>query len=218
MIAVIDYGMGNIHSLLKAISLFTDQFVFTDSVSEAEKCDTWILPGDGHFFKAMENLEKQNFLKALEKHTLENKKLLGICIGFQILFEDSDEVPKGKGAILKGLGFLKGNIRKFQPLPNQKVPHMGWNKITLPRKNSSVLLKDFRHDPYFYFIHSYRPTQTELQFSPGICRYLGEGFPAIVEKGSIFGTQFHPEKSSKSGLKVLENFLKHAGYVSHSSN
>lgn len=207
MIAVLDFGMGNIHSLLKAISLYTDKFIFTNNPEEIRKADKLILPGDGHFDKAMQNLKEAGFIEPIKEHVQKEKPLLGICIGYQVLFEDSDETSK-KGQIINGLSLVRGKIRKFDGKPTIKVPHMGWNKLFEIKSKSSKLLKGIQNESFMYFIHSYRPTGVDRLDSTANCRYYGESFTAVVEKGAVMGTQFHPEKSDKLGLKILNNFLE----------
>ncbi|BDA79746.1 imidazole glycerol phosphate synthase subunit HisH [Leptospira kobayashii] len=208
MIAVLDFGMGNIHSLLKAVSLYTDKFEFTSDLDKIRKADKIILPGDGHFDKAMENLNASGFSEVLKEHVAANKPLLGICIGYQVLFEDSDETSK-KGQLIGGLGFIRGKIRKFEGKPSlTKVPHMGWNKLFEIKAKSTKLLKGIQNESFMYFIHSYRPVGVDRTDATANCRYYGESFPAVVEKGSVFGTQFHPEKSDKLGLQIIKNFIE----------
>ncbi|TGK37995.1 imidazole glycerol phosphate synthase subunit HisH [Leptospira andrefontaineae] len=208
MIAVLDYGMGNIHSCLKAISLFTKDFSYTKEPSVLKEADAIILPGDGHFDKAMRNLNESGLRTFVDDHVKAEKPLFGICIGFQILFEDSDEVVSGnKNTTVPGLGYIKGKIRKFKG-KNYKVPHIGWNKLYQRNPSKSNLLKNLEDESFAYFIHSYRPVGVESSAITGFCDYYGEKFPAVVEKGNVFGTQFHPEKSYSFGLKILENFIQ----------
>lgn len=206
MIAVIDFGMGNIHSCLKAISLYTDNFVLTTNPEDLKKASGIVLPGDGAFEKAMFNLNELGFTKSIHD-AIENKiPLFGICIGFQILFEDSEETTE-EGKLVKGLGLIKGHIRKFKQR-SYKVPHMGWNKLIVNTRKKSILLNEVQNGEYMYFIHSYRPVDADPSFVTANCNYAEEKFPVIVEKESIFGTQFHPEKSDKEGLKILRNFIR----------
>ncbi|EQA35411.1 imidazole glycerol phosphate synthase, glutamine amidotransferase subunit [Leptospira inadai serovar Lyme str. 10] len=208
MIAVLDYGMGNIHSCLKAISLYTNEFCYTKDPETILSSSALILPGDGHFDKAMTNLRQSGLKEVVDKHVQSGKPLLGICIGFQILFEDSDETSSTnlKGTV-EGLGYIKGKVRKFRG-KNFKVPHIGWNRLIKRRPKETLLLKEIPDESFVYFIHSYRPTDVEGKAITGLCQYYGEKFPAVIEKGNIFGTQFHPEKSHSTGLKILENFIK----------
>ena len=190
MIAVIDFGMGNIHSCLKAISLYTNDFKLTTDPKDLENASGIVLPGDGAIHKA---IEKQI-------------PLFGICIGFQILFEDSEESTVNE-KLISGLGLIKGHVRKFK-LRSYKVPHMGWNKLIFNNKKNSKLLEDVQNGEYMYFIHSYRPVDADSSAITANCSYAEEKFPVIVERNNIFGTQFHPEKSDKEGLKILRNFIR----------
>jgi glutamine amidotransferase len=206
MISVVDFGMGNIHSILKAISLYTDQFQLTSNPKDIETSTGIILPGDGAFEKAMYNLNELGMVTQIQKAVQNKIPLFGICIGFQILFDDSEESTTFGKHVL-GLGLLKGKIRKFTA-PNYKVPHMGWNKLIFNSRKKTKLLQNVVDSAYMYFIHSYRPISAELDCVTASCDYADETFPVIVEKDNIYGTQFHPEKSDKEGLKILENFIK----------
>ena len=183
MIAVIDFGMGNIHSCLKAISLYTDNFKLTTDPKDLENASGIVLPGDGAFEKAMSNLEELGFIDSIHKAIEKKIPLFGICIGFQILFEDSEESTE------------KGKL-------------MGWNKLIVNARKKSTLLNEVQNGEYMYFIHSYRPVDADQSFVTANCNYAEEKFPVIVEKENIFGTQFHPEKSDREGLKILRNFIR----------
>lgn len=206
MIAVIDFGMGNIHSCLKAISLYTNDFKLTTDPRDLETATGIILPGDGAFEKAMFNLGELGFLDSIRGAIEKQIPLFGICIGFQILFEDSEESTVND-KLVTGLGLIKGHVRKFR-LRSYKVPHMGWNKMIFNNKKKSRLLEDVQNGEYMYFIHSYRPVDADPSSVTASCNYAEEKFPVIVEKENIFGTQFHPEKSDKEGLKILRNFIR----------
>lgn len=206
MIAVIDFGMGNIHSCLKAISLYTDDFKLTTDPKDLENASGIVLPGDGAFEKAMFNLGELGFIESIHKAIEKQIPLFGICIGFQILFEDSEESTVNE-KLISGLGLIKGHVRKFK-LRSYKVPHMGWNKLIFNNKKNSKLLEDVQNGEYMYFIHSYRPVDADSSAITANCNYAEEKFPVIVERNNIFGTQFHPEKSDKEGLKILRNFIR----------
>lgn len=208
MIAVLDFGMGNIHSCLKAFSLYSDDVVFTRDHDLIQKADKLVLPGDGAFAKAMSNLQDQGLMEIILTHVSQGKPLLGICIGYQILFQDSDEDMKRPGNLVRGLGLITGQIRKFREKKNMKVPHMGWNRLKNLQPKSTKILKDVSEGSFMYFIHSYRPIGTDRKQVTAYCNYYGESFPAVVEYENVFGTQFHPEKSDQLGLKILENFVR----------
>lgn len=206
MIAVLDFGMGNIHSIIKAISQFTNEYQLTSDPEIVKKSKAIVLPGDGAFEKAMYNLEETGLKSAILESVQRGTYLFGICIGFQLLFEDSEETTT-KGKLQKGLGIIKGNVKKF-PGKTYKVPHMGWNKIYFNSKSKHSLLNNVPNESYMYFIHSYRPVQSETEAVVANCKYGNEKFPVIVEKQNIFGTQFHPEKSGQFGLNILKNFIE----------
>lgn len=206
MIAVIDFGMGNIHSCLKAFSNFTNEFELVSTPEKLETAKGIVLPGDGAFERAMENLESMGFAPVIRKKVAEGVPLFGICIGFQLLYESSEEsVTAGK--LVPGFGFLKGHVRRFRGRVH-KVPHMGWNKLLVNRRKENRILQDIKDGEYMYFIHSYRPVDTDSKSVCASCSYYDEKFPVVVEKDNIFGTQFHPEKSHSEGLKILKNFIK----------
>ncbi|MCB1191114.1 MAG: imidazole glycerol phosphate synthase subunit HisH [Leptospiraceae bacterium] len=206
MIAVIDFGMGNIHSCLKAISLFTPDCKLTNSALDIKEAKGIILPGDGAFESAMKNLDKLGLIKPLNDFVKSGRPIFGICIGYQIFFEESEE-SREKGKLVKGLGFIKGKIKLFHGKP-YKVPHMGWNKLIFKNsKKEKRLLKDVSNGAYMYFIHSFRPVSVNKNAVVATCSYYEEEFPVIIEKNNLYGTQFHPEKSDKDGLKILKNFI-----------
>ncbi|MEM7180395.1 MAG: imidazole glycerol phosphate synthase subunit HisH [Spirochaetota bacterium] len=204
MIAVIDFGMGNLHSCLKAVARYSKDFSLINQPEQMLKAKAVILPGDGAFDAAMRNLHALGFIGPLRDFVSSGGYLFGICIGFQILFEDSDEDLSGKGDLIPGLGFIPGNIRRFRGKP-YTVPHMGWNQILISRKNK--ILKNIARNEYMYFIHSYRATEVPADAVVANCDYYEEKFPVVIEKDNLFGTQFHPEKSDYEGLKILENFI-----------
>lgn len=200
MIYVLDYGLGNLRSVVKAFELYTDNVVLTDDPSCIKKADAVVLPGDGAFGKAMENLTNGGFVGPLLEFINNGRPLMGICVGFQILFDSSVEF-----GFHKGLGVVPGKIVKFNEV-NKKVPHMGWNDVTFTKQGKYLV--DIPQNSYFYFIHTYYPVIEDESYSAGICAYQDESFTCIIEKDNLVGTQFHPEKSHKWGLKIVENFVK----------
>jgi imidazole glycerol-phosphate synthase subunit HisH len=205
MIAVVDFGMGNIHSCLKAISKFTDDFQLIHSPKELDKASGIVLPGDGAFERAISNLQTMGMADKLISMVQKGVPLFGICIGFQLLFQESNETVTHDGFV-EGLGLIRGKVVKFKG-KNYKVPHMGWNKLILSKKQGKIL-ENIENGSYMYFIHSYRPVAVEESAVTAKCSYYDESFPVVIEKDNIFGTQFHPEKSDKMGLKILENFIR----------
>ncbi|EMM74507.1 putative imidazole glycerol phosphate synthase, glutamine amidotransferase subunit [Leptospira weilii str. 2006001855] len=160
MIAILDYGMGNIHSCIKAVSLYTKDFVYTKNRETIENSKALILPGDGHFDKAMENLSSTGLRETIDKHVNSGKPLFGICIGFQILFESSEEIAQDtKKERIEGLGYIKGKVKKFQG-KDFKVPHIGWNRLQIRRKDKSILLKGISDQSFFI---SSIPTDRRVQ-------------------------------------------------------
>lgn len=200
MIAIIDYGMGNIHSVQKALEHFGAKTVVTNNPKDIESSDKAILPGVGAFDDAMSELKKQKLIAALNKHISQKKIFLGICLGMQLLLENSEEANKSKG-----LGILKGKVRRFEDRKGFVVPHMGWNQLKIKNKNCP-LLKDTPDNSYVYFCHSYYPEPKDKNIIAAVTDY-GVDFTSILWQDNIYGVQFHPEKSQRVGLKILENFV-----------
>ncbi|ACV24525.1 imidazole glycerol phosphate synthase subunit HisH [Methanocaldococcus fervens] len=194
MIGIIDYNAGNLRSIQKAVELY-DKAVIINNSEELLACDKIILPGVGNFGSAMENLSK---LKGTIYKIVDDKvPFLGICLGMQILFEESEE-KKG----IEGLGIIKGNVVKFKDV--EKLPHMGWNNVKIIK--DCPLFEGIKDNSYFYFVHSYHVNPSE-DCVVGITEY-GREFPSVINKGNVYATQFHPEKSGKIGLKMIENFVE----------
>jgi len=200
MIAIIDYGMGNIHSVQKALELFGAKTTVTNNPEEIRAADKAVLPGVGAFDDAMLELKKQDLISALNEYIKNRRPFLGICLGMQLLFEESEEASESKG-----LGILKGKVKRFTELKGLKVPHMGWNQLKIV---SSVcpLLKNIPDNSYMYFCHSYYPEPKDRNSSAATTDY-GREFSSVVWQDNVYGVQFHPEKSQKTGLKMLENFV-----------
>ena len=199
-IAIIDYGMGNIHSVQKALESFKAETIVTNKPEIIRNCDKVVLPGVGAFDDAIQELKKQNIIPALLNHIKEKKPFLGICLGLQFLFEASEEAPA-----VKGLGVLKGKVVKFQNKKGFKVPHMGWNQ--LKKEAVCPLLKDVTDNAYVYFCHLYYPQPADRKIIAATTNYLTD-FAAVVWKDNLFGVQFHPEKSQEVGLKMIKNFVE----------
>jgi len=199
MIAIIDYGMGNIHSVKKALELYGAKTKVTNNPKEISACGKIVLPGVGAFGDAMLELDKQG-LSALIKSEVKNKKpFLGICLGMQLLFEKSEEAAKSKG-----LGIIKGTVKRFT-VAGLKVPHMGWNQLRR-KKEDCPLLEGIADNSYVYFCHSYYPEPADKDTIAATTDY-GINFTSIVWQDNVYGAQFHPEKSQSTGLKMLENFV-----------
>lgn len=200
MIAVIDYGVGNLFSVEKALLQFADDVVVTGDEKLILAADKLVLPGVGDFGECMSNLEATGLIPAIRKKIADGTPLLGICIGEQILFEGSEESP---GA--KGLGLFKGMVRRINA-PGLKVPHMGWNSVNFSEPKHP-LFKDLGEHPYFYFVHSYHCVPEDGSVITAVTEY-GEQLTAAVAKDNVMATQFHPEKSGDVGLQVLKNFIE----------
>lgn len=196
MIGILDYGMGNVRSVQKAIEYLGESAVISGDFSLLDRCDRLILPGVGSFGAGMEELTKRGLDGYLRLRADDETPVLGICLGMQFLLEKSFE--EGEHA---GLGFCKGDVVRFT---RGKVPQIGWNSVFSLR---SPLFEGIPENSYFYFVHSYH-ARTEKKFSIATCNYF-EDYPAAVWNGkSVYGTQFHPEKSGDAGLALLKNFLK----------
>jgi imidazole glycerol-phosphate synthase subunit HisH len=199
MIGIVDYGMGNLFSVSKALERLNADYFISGDKDELLSADALLLPGVGSFRDAMEVLQ----VDTIKEFAASGKPLLGICLGMQLLFEDSDE-----NGFTKGLGLLPGHVRRFSGTneagETYKVPHMGWNKLKFV--NSSPLLEGLEED-YVYFVHSYYVDAENSEVLLAKANYHEE-VSAVVGKDNIFGMQFHPEKSSKLGMALLSNFLR----------
>jgi len=200
-IQVLDYGSGNLFSICDSITrLSSDARVSVGSSYEKGKVDALILPGVGSFTSAQRILS-ENREAILEDIGETGMPVLGICLGMQLMFEKSDE---GEG---DGLGLFPGNVKRFALSPTRKVPHMGWNTINFAKTNSK-LLRGLDDSSWVYYVHSFYPEPEDDDATSAWTDYEGQRFPATVESGKIFGTQFHPEKSHDAGSKIISNFLK----------
>ena len=194
-IVIIDYGMGNLHSVNKAMKYVGAEVEVTSEVTKIAKADKVILPGVGAFGDCMLNLEKYGLVPVIKETLASGKPFLGICLGLQLLFEGSEEAPG-----IKGLGFFKGQVEKIKT--DLKVPHMGWNSLIL--KTPSPLLAKAA-DGYVYFVHSFHAVPEDKGIITAVCNY-GTEVTAAVGRGNVQAVQFHPEKSSKVGLGILQSF------------
>ncbi len=199
----LDFGMGNIRSLQKAFEYLGQPVRVCNQADEIKSADAILLPGDGAFGTAMKEIKSRGFYNEIKNHYEQNKPILGVCIGFQILFSGSTEFGQQKG-----FNFLEGEFDKIKT--KFPVPHIGWSKTKI--LEGSRLLLDIPNDSYFYYVHSYGLKKTKVKdidntWITGECTY-GEKFISVVEKNNLFGVQFHPEKSQEVGLKLLKNFLK----------
>lgn len=196
MIAVIDYGRGNLGSVEKALGRLGMRAIVTQDPRVIEDARALVLPGDGAFHDAMGNLQALGLLDPLRAALDEGRPFLGICLGYQLLFTESEEFGQGKG-----LDLIPGVVRRFPP--GLKVPHMGWN--TVEHTGGLAIFDGIPSGAHFYFVHSYYPVTADAALEVATCTY-GVTFPAAVGRGALFATQFHPEKSQRWGLRLLENF------------
>ncbi|MBQ9991428.1 MAG: imidazole glycerol phosphate synthase subunit HisH [Lachnospiraceae bacterium] len=200
MVAIIDYDAGNIKSVEKAIAFLGKEAVITRNPSEILAADQVILPGVGSFGDAMEKLHSYKLVPVIKEVVERQIPFLGICLGLQLLFEKSEESPG-----IDGLGILPGLIRRFPNMEGLKIPHIGWNSLEF--KGNGRLFQDISEGTYVYFVHSYYLEAEEAEIITAVSEY-GVTIHASIEQGNVFACQFHPEKSSETGLKMLDNFLK----------
>lgn len=199
-IAVIDYGMGNLHSVMKGLSKVRVPAVLTDKPAVIKKCAGILLPGVGAFKDAMKEIKNRKLLSFLKKQAAGGVPFMGICLGMQLLFDESEEFGKHSG-----LGLIKGAVRRFEG-KKLKIPHMGWNQGKFEKK--SLLMKGIKDDYLFYFVHSYRVIPEDKKCILTSTEYGGVKFASSVEQGNVCGFQFHPEKSGEPALKIYGNFYR----------
>lgn len=197
MIVLIDYGVGNLYSVAKAVASVGGDVKLSNSADDLKRAEKIILPGVGAFGDCMKNLAATGLIPTIEREVRGGKKILGICVGLQILFAGSEESPN-----VDGLKIFGGQIRRIRA-KGLKIPHMGWNCVTF---GDSKLFAGLSGKPYFYFVHSYHAAPDNTNIISATTTY-GETVTAAVEHENIFATQFHPEKSGDVGLHVLKNFV-----------
>ncbi|MCC8142044.1 MAG: imidazole glycerol phosphate synthase subunit HisH [Lachnospiraceae bacterium] len=200
MTSIIDYDAGNLKSVEKALAFLGEESVITRDPETILGADRVILPGVGNFGDAMEQLNRLGLTEVIREVARRQIPFLGICLGLQLLFESSEESP---GA--EGLGILKGRILRIPDTEGLKIPHIGWNSLTL--EHEGRLFEGFTGEPYVYFVHSYYLQAEDPQIVKASTEY-GVHIHASVEQGNVFACQFHPEKSGSVGLKILQNFIK----------
>ena len=201
-VVVVDFGMGNLRSVISALDFLGADPCISSDPAEITKADAILLPGVGSFRLAMQALTEKNLDEAIKEAVqVRQRKILGICLGFQMLAKSGAE-----DGMTAGLGFIPTTVERFsvQELEGRKLPHIGFNQVRLP--NSSSLFDGFKATDDFYFVHSYRLSAQSLPGQKAICNY-GIDFLAAYEHENIFGAQFHPEKSQTNGLRLLANFL-----------
>jgi imidazole glycerol-phosphate synthase subunit HisH len=199
-IAVVDYDMGNLHSACKALEKAGAIPTVTDQAHEILAADAVLLPGVGAFDPAMQHLRDRHLEAPIHQAIASGKPFLGICLGMQILFESSAEGCE------KGLGAIPGIVKRFQPEPGITIPHMGWNPLQLTQANHPVW-QGLPRDPYVYFVHSFYVDPTDPLVNAATVTHGSQTVTAAIAKDNLVAMQFHPEKSSTLGLKILENFV-----------
>ncbi len=196
MIAIVDYGMGNLRSVTNAFRKLGGDVAITRKKSVIKESSAIVLPGVGAFGKCIENLKRFDIFDLLKELIMNDKRYLGICLGMQVLFESSEEAPG-----VRGMGVIKGDVPRF--VGNIKVPHMGWNSIEA--QSEIPVLRGINRGEYFYFVHSYycRPAEDVIETKTA----YGVDFTSSVQRRKLFACQFHPEKSQRAGLRLVQNFI-----------
>jgi imidazole glycerol phosphate synthase glutamine amidotransferase subunit len=200
-VGIIDYGGGNLRSVANALRSLGEDPVVIASPEQVGDCTHLLLPGQGEFGDTMQRLEQRGLAPFLRDWITADRPYFGICVGYQILFDNSEESPQ-----TKGLGILPGTVRRFHEETGIKIPHMGWNSATATRGSTRVW-QGLGEDPYFYYIHSYFPQPVGSDAVVAETTHGTQTFAGAVERGNLFACQFHPEKSQDAGLRLIRNFL-----------
>lgn len=193
MITIVDYEAGNLKSICNMLDFLGEKYVVSSNPDDIANAERIIFPGQGHFAQAMKNLENKKLIEPIKAAIKNGSKFLGICLGLQVLFENSEEAPE-----IKGLGIIKGEVKKFK---NGKIPQIGWNKIKTTDNNS------YLKEDYFYFVNSYYVEPKEDKVISSTCDY-NINFVASIEYKNLTAVQFHPEKSSEAGINFFKNWLQ----------
>lgn len=199
MITIIDYGMGNLKSVYNALKKVNFDCQISSEVTDIEMADKLILPGVGAFKDAMDNLQNLDLILPIRKKVNDGCPLLGICLGMQMLFDEGYECE-----LRKGLGFIEGKIKLMNSKENLKIPYIGWNRLEFNRENK--ILNNINKESFVYYVHSFMATEMIDENLIAYSKYGDINIPGIVNKGNVYGMQFHPEKSGEVGLKILKNF------------
>ncbi len=200
VIAVIDYDMGNLHSACKGLEKAGAIAKITDSPSDIERADAVVLPGVGSFDPAVQQLRSRHLVEPIKNAIASGKPFLGICLGLQILFDGSEE---GKEP---GLGIVPGVVRRFSSEPGLTIPHMGWNTLEITQPNAA-LWRQLPEQPWVYFVHSYYVDPVDPKIRAATITHGSQTVTAAIARDNLMAVQFHPEKSSTSGLQILSNFV-----------
>lgn len=212
VIALIDYGSGNLRSVHKALTYLRAEVRLASEPGDLENARAVVLPGVGAFDDCLNALERQRMLAACREFIASGRPFLGICVGYQALFERSDEFQ----SCAAGMRIFRGSVVRFPAAPGLKIPQIGWNQVQLPRADCP-LFRGIPDRTYFYFVHSYFPRPLDQSVVAGWTEY-GETFASAIWSGNVYATQFHPEKSQGAGLQVLRNFVELAGHASGSAS
>ncbi|WP_294136232.1 imidazole glycerol phosphate synthase subunit HisH [uncultured Clostridium sp.] len=199
MVVIIDYGMGNLKNVYNALKYLNIPSKISNEISEIKASDKLILPGVGAFNKAMYNLNDMGLTDVIKDKVNKGTPLLGICLGMQMIFEKGYENGE-----CDGLGFIDGQVKILEPKEKVKIPHIGWNRLEYNNQND--LIKGLEEDSFVYYVHSYAATNVKDENLIGFSNYGGIKIPSIVCNDNVYGTQFHPEKSGETGLRILKNF------------
>jgi glutamine amidotransferase len=204
--AVVDYGMGNLHSVCKGLNKIGVVTKVTDRLEDLERSDAVVLPGVGSFDPTMQNLRSRGLIEPIKQVVASGKPFLGICMGLQVLFESSEEGEE------PGLGIIAGKVRRFNSEPEIKIPHMGWNQLEIIQPNS-LLWHNIHNQSWVYFVHSYYVDPVDTRLCTARVTHGSQTVTAAIAKDNLTAVQFHPEKSSTIGFQILSNFLKQAKIV-----
>ena len=200
-VGIIDYGGGNLRSVANALRSLDQEPIVVAGPDEVADATHLILPGQGAFGDTMERLENRQLVPLLKDWMAADRPYFGICVGYQILFDGSEEAPG-----VRGLGVVPGTVSRFQHEPGLKIPHMGWNSALATRGETKVW-PGLGDEPYFYYVHSYFPTPLDPSAIVAETTYGSQTFAGAVEQGNLFACQFHPEKSQVAGIRLIRNFL-----------
>ncbi|MFE1745250.1 imidazole glycerol phosphate synthase subunit HisH [Coleofasciculus sp. H7-2] len=200
VIAVIDYDMGNLHSACKGLEKAGATTKITDSPADIARADAVVLPGVGSFDPAVQHLRSRHLVEPIKEAIASGKPFLGICLGLQILFDSSEE---GKEP---GLGIIPGVVRRFRPEPDLTIPHMGWNQLEIAQPDAPIW-QHLPSQPWVYFVHSYYVDPVDPQIRAATITHGSQTVTAAIARDNLMAVQFHPEKSSTSGLQILSNFV-----------
>lgn len=194
MITIIDYNAGNLKSICNMLDFLGEEYEISSNPTTIENAEKLIFPGQGCFEQAMKNLQERNLVSAIKNAITNGAKFLGICLGLQILFEKSEEAPN-----VDGLGIIKGEVKKFT---SGKIPQIGWNNIKTTKNNS------YLSDDYFYFVNSFYVVPDEESIISSTCNYGGINFVSSIQYKNLTAVQFHPEKSSNSGIEFFKKWVR----------